>query len=437
MNYDANLRSVSALPAPPGARETYSKVTWRILPLLLLCYFSAYFDRVNVGFAKLQMLGDLRFSETAYGFGAGVFFVGYALFQMPSNIILYRLGARLWIGCILVVWGFISAGMVLVHTEPTFYALRFLLGVAEAGFFPGVILYLTYWYPSVRRGRMTTIFMAGIPVSGIIGGPLSGWILQNLAGVHGLAGWQWMFLLEGLPSIVLGVIVILFLRDGIQDAPWLSGDEKALLQAELDADAPPAATASLGSMFANALVWLAAAVYLTLVMGLYGISFWLPTLIREAGIRSPLDIGLLSVIPYAVTIVGMVLFAYSADRRRERRWHVAIPLLLGAGGLVVSTLFGRDIPIALAALSVATLGIIAAQPLFWSLPTAFLGGVAAAAGIALINAVGNIAGFISPYLVGWLTDLTSSTDSGMFVLAGVLVVGAALTLCFPRELVNK
>ncbi|SFH96386.1 D-galactonate transporter [Collimonas sp. OK307] len=416
---------------------TYAKVTWRLLPMLFLCYVASYLDRVNVGFAKLQMLNDLKFSETVYGLGAGIFFLGYFIFEIPSNMILHRVGARLWIARIMITWGIVSGAMIFVDSPTTFYIMRFLLGVAEAGFFPGVILYLTYWYPSNRRGKMTALFMTGVPISGVIGGPLSGWIMKAMPGVHGLAGWQWMFILEAIPSLVLGVVVIFYLQDRIRGANWLSEEEKQLLESQIQAESSQKTEASLGQMFANPRVWLMALIYFCFVMGLYGVSFWLPTIIKTTGVTDTFNIGLLTAIPYATAAIAMILIGQSADARRERRWHVAIPALLGSIGLILSTVYDHNTLLAMSALTLATIGIITVLPLFWSLPTAFLGGAAAAAGIALINSLGNLAGFVSPYLVGWLKDQTQSTNSGMFVLAASLVVGALLTLSVPKHLVNK
>ena len=422
---------------PTFEATTYAKVTWRLLPLLFLCYIASYLDRVNVGFAKLQMLNDLQFSETIYGLGAGIFFLGYFIFEIPSNMILHRIGARLWIARIMITWGLISGAMIFVDTPMTFYAMRFLLGIAEAGFFPGVILYLTYWYPSHRRGKMTAAFMAAIPLSGVIGGPLSGWIMKVMPGVHGLSGWQWMFILEAIPSLILGVVVIFYLQDRIRHATWLTEEEKQLLEAQIQAEANQKPHTSMKQMFSHSKVWLLTLIYFCFVMSLYGVSFWLPTIIKTTGVTDPFTIGLLTTIPYAVATLAMILIGRSADLRRERRWHVAIPALLGSIGLILSTLYDHNTLLAMAALTLATVGILTVLPLFWSLPTAFLGGVTAAVGIAFINSLGNLAGFVSPYLVGWLKDLTHSTNTGMFVLAASLLAGALLTLLIPARLVNK
>lgn len=416
---------------------TYNKVGWRLIPFLLLCYVVAYLDRVNVGFAKLQMLQDLKFSETVYGLGAGIFFIGYFLFEVPSNVILHRVGARVWIARIMITWGVISAGMMFVESATSFYIMRFLLGVAEAGFFPGIILYLTYWYPAARRARMVALFMSAIALSGVIGGPLSGWIMQKFAGVNGLAGWQWLFILEGLPSVVVGIATFFYLDDRIGHAKWLTSDEKALLERNIVIENSDKHDLSIRAVFADTRVWLMSLIYFTFVMGLYGVSFWLPTIIKGTGVKDPLQIGLLTAIPYGSAVLAMIVVSRSADRLRERRWHIAVPALLGAVGLVLSAVWGQNTVLAMTALTLATMGILTTLPLFWSLPTSFLAGAGAAAGIALINSLGNLAGFVSPFLVGWLKDMTQSTNAGMYMLAGSMVLGVFLTLSVPARLVNK
>ena len=434
---------MSAVPTSiAGAHDafeeaTYRKVAWRLIPLLLICYIIAYLDRVNVGFAKLQMLEQLGFSETVYGLGAGIFFIGYFFFEVPSNIILHKVGARMWIGRIMITWGILSAAMMFVSSPTMFYVMRFFLGVAEAGFFPGIILYLTYWYPSHRRGRMTAMFMTGIAGAGVIGGPLSGAIMKFADGAMGWSGWQWMFLLEGLPSVLLGVIVIVMLQDRIADAKWLTAEERDLLIRNIAADGEHKEEESVFKVMSSGRVWLCAAIYFSYVMGLYGVSFFLPTIIKAMGYKDPLDIGMISVIPYGVSVAVMLLVAKSADRTRERRWHVAIPGLLGAVGLAMSVVLAKDAALAIAALTLGLSGIMATLPLFWSLPTAFLAGTGAAAGIALINSLGNLSGFASPYAVGLLKDATGSTDAGVYMLACGMVVGALLTLSVPKHLVNR
>ena len=417
--------------------STYRKVMWRLLPFLLLCYVVAYLDRVNVGFAKLQMLTDLNFSETIYGLGAGIFFIGYFIFEVPSNVILHRVGARVWIARIMITWGILSALMMFVTTPTMFYVARFFLGAAEAGFFPGIILYLTYWFPAERRGRVTATFMTAVALSGVIGGPLSGYIMKNMTGMNGWAGWQWMFLLEGIPSVLIGIAVLFYLDDRISHAKWLTDAEKALLQRNIKAEEGTKKDLPISQTLTSGRVWLMGLIYFSFVMGLYGISFWLPTIIKATGVKDVLDISLLTAIPYGFAVVAMVLVGRSADRHQERRWHVAIPGLLGALGLVLSVMWRGDTVLAMAALTLATMGILCTLPLFWSLPTSFLVGAGAAAGIALINSLGNLAGFVSPYMMGWLKDMTKSTDAGMYVLATSLVVGALLTLSVSAKSLKR
>jgi D-galactonate transporter len=435
--------SADQLPLPgagaPSTFEeaTYRKVARRLTPLLLLCYVVAYLDRVNVGFAKLQMAADLQLSDTVYGLGAGIFFIGYFFFEVPSNLILHRVGARIWIARIMITWGIISALTMFVTTPTMFYVMRFLLGLAEAGFFPGIILYLTYWYPANRRGRMTTWFMTAIALSGVIGGPISGYILKTFNGMNGWHGWQWLFLLEGLPSIVVGVIVLVTLDDRISNAKWLTDEEKQLLERNIKAEEAEKEDPPLGTVLTSPRVLLMSLIYFSFVMGLYGVSFWLPTIIKATGVTDAFAIGLLSAIPFAAAVIAMLLIARSADRKRERRWHVALPAAAGAIGLVLSVAWAHNTLLAMVALTVATAGIITTLPLFWSLPTSFLAGAGAAAGIAMVNSIGNLAGFLSPYAVGWLKQATAANDSGMYMLAAFMVLGGLLALSVPGKIVNK
>ena len=429
--------STALQPSTPFEEATYLKVTWRLIPLLLLCYIVAYLDRVNVGFAKLQMAGELGFSDAVYGLGAGMFFIGYFFFEVPSNIILHRVGARVWIARIMVTWGIVSGGMMFIQTETQFYVMRFLLGLAEAGFFPGIILYLTYWYPSHRRARIVSMFMTGIPLAGVIGGPLSGWIMKSWDQVNGLHGWQWMFLLEAIPSVLIGVVVYFYLDDRITSAKWLKDEERDLLQKRIEEEESDKEHVPMMQVFKSGRMWTMSAIYFTMAMSLYGVSFWLPTIIKGMGVTDNLEIGMLSSLPWIASVFSMLLFARSADKMRERRWHVIVPMLMGSTGLILSVLLSSNHYLSFAALILACMGIVSAIPLFWSLPTAFLVGAGAAAGIAAINSIANLAGFLAPYLVGWLKQLTSSTDSGMYMLAAALVIGAAITLMVPAKLVNR
>jgi MFS family permease len=383
------------------------------------------------------MAADLQLSDAVYGFGAGIFFFGYFIFEIPSNVILHRVGARVWIARIMISWGIISALTMFVTTPTMFYVMRFLLGAAEAGFFPGIILYLTYWFPARRRGRMTTLFMTAIALSGLIGGPVSGWIMTNFDGVHGWHGWQWLLLLEGIPSVLVGLLVLALLDDRIAKARWLSTEERELLERNIAADNVSKEDPPIGKILSSPKVWLMSLIYFSFVMGLYGVSFWLPTIIKSMGVSDALHVGLLSAIPYGAAVIGMLYAARSADRTGERRWHIAIPALLGAAGLVLSVIWTGNTMLAMLGLTIATMGILTTLPLFWSLPTAFLAGTGAAAGIAMINSLGNLAGFLSPYLVGWLRQATASNASGMYMLAGFMVLGAVLALSVPARMVNR
>ncbi len=410
------------------ADQLYARVTWRLVPFLFACYLCAYLDRVNVGFAKLQMLDQLGFSETVYGFGAGIFFLGYFLFEIPSNLGLHRYGARRTIARIMIAWGLISAATLWITTPTQFYILRFLLGAAEAGFFPGIILYLTYWFPAARRGRVTALFVTAVPVASVIGAPLSGYLLEHCHGHYGWAGWQWLFLLEAAPSILLGLAAWFCLVDRCTEARWLTLEERAFIEAELTRDNTSIAHMSVADGLRMPRVWAMAAVYFAFVMGLYGLSFWLPTIIKELGYQQPMDIGLVSAIPFGVGCVAMLAIARHADRRGERRWHIAIPAMLGGVGLLASALLVATPQWAVAALTLGACGVLAAIPQTWALTTAFIGGGAAASGIALVNSFGNLSGFVGPYAIGWLKDTTGSTTAGVGLLAASMFVGAMLVL---------
>ncbi|MEF9482372.1 MFS transporter [Ralstonia sp. 1B3] len=413
----------------------------RIVPLIMLCYVVAYLDRVNVGFAKLQMSQALNFSETVYGLGAGIFFIGYFLFEVPSNLLMSKIGARIWIARIMITWGLISGAFAFVQTPTQFYVMRFLLGLAEAGFYPGIILYLTYWYPSHRRARIVAMFMAAIPISGIFGNPLSGWIMSAFHGVgagEGWQGWQWMFVIEAIPAVLVGLLVLWKFDDSIRKAKWLSEEEKQILEANIAADNKGKTEhPGIGKVFSDPRVWMMSLIYFAFVMGQYGLTFWMPTLVKNAGVKDTLMVGVLSAIPYVCAAITMVLIGRSADARRERRWHLVVPALMGAVGFAVVATAGNNVALSIVFLSLAAAGVLTCAPLFWSLPTAFLQGTAAAAGIAAINSVGNLAGFVSPYMIGALKDMTGSTSAGMYALAGVLVLGCIAVLRTPPKLVNK
>ena len=416
----------------------YRKVTWHIVPLVVVAYTVAYLARVNIGFAKLQMLGDLHLSDSVYGLAAGIFFFGYLLLEVPSNLLLHKIGARLSIARIMFLWGIISACMMFVSSAWLFYLLRFLLGAAEAGFFPGVILYLTYWYPSQRRGATTGLFMSSIPISGLIGGPISGWILRYMSGWKGLAGWQWMFLLEALPSIAMGFVVLCVMKNRIDDASWLDDQQKTMLKARLAADRETSdSVSSSGDAFRNPYVWLMTAIYFCLTTVSYGIGFWLPTFIKAAGATDVFHIGLLTAIPYLFAIAAMILLGRTSDRTRQRRWHIVLPCLIAALALLGITVSSTSLTMTVILLTVATMCILGMFPAFWPLPTALLAGTGAAAGIALINAVGNFSVFFSQPLMGWLNDVTHSTHGGLYFMAAACMAGAALAFSVPARLVDR
>lgn len=417
--------------------RTYAKVARRLIPFLMLCYLGAYLDRVNVGFAKLQMLNDLHFSETIYGIGAGIFFLGYFLFEVPSNIILHKVGARNWLARIMLTWAAISASFLFVKTPTTFYVLRFLLGVAEAGFAPGVILYLTYWFPAARRAKALSMFFMAIPMAGILGGPLSGWILHAFHGAQGLAGWKWLFILEALPSLFLGVAIFRYLDNGVASAKWLSNDEKALLKRNVESDRTAATEhVSIRAFVRDRRLWLMAGIYFCVVLGQYGLTFWLPTIIRRTGVADPLWVGVLTAIPYICAIVALPLLGSSADRRRERRFHLAIPMLVSAAAFATLPMLGA-VGTSILCVSVAAAGILASSSLFWALPTAVLSGMSAAAGIAAVNCFANLAGFFSPAIVGWLNDFTGKATAGLIFISTAIALGAVLVFFVPAKTVNR
>ena len=407
------------------------------MPLLIVCFIFAYFDRVNISFAKLQMQGDLGLSNAAYGFGASIFFVGYFIFEIPSNLILSRVGARVWIARIMISWGIASAAMMFVTSETWFYVLRFVIGATEAGFLPGIILYFTYWFPAKRRARINALFMTSISISGVIGGPLSGFIMTRFAGVGGLAGWQWLFVLEGLPTALLGLLVLAILDDRISNAKWLSAEEKAVMQANIDREDKGTSHRFIDAMRQPGTLLLSL-IYLFMLMGLYGLTFWMPQLIKNTGITSPMTIGLLTAIPYAAAGIGMVALGKSSDRHGERRWHLGLAVAVGGIGYALSAYFAHDTTLAMISLVIASVGAIGCLPVFWTLPPAFLSGTAAAGGIALINSIGNLGGIISPYLVGKVVDLTGATSGGLYAIATVLILAALLILFgLPARIANR
>jgi ACS family tartrate transporter-like MFS transporter len=416
-----------------GARAL-RKVAWRLIPFMGLLYFIAFLDRVNIGFAALTMNADLGLTQFMYGLASGIFFIGYVLFEVPSNIIMERVGARLWIARIMITWGLLSAGTALVTTPNQLYVLRFLLGVAEAGFFPGMILYLTYWFPEGWRGRILSAFMVALPLSNVVGSPVSTALLSLDA--RGLHGWQWMFVLEGIPAVLCGIAVFVFLRDRPAKAAWLTSEEKEWLQHELARERAAHGTVSHSSLSAllDGRVWLLGLVYLGMVTSLYGFGFWLPQIVKGFGDLSNLEVGFVSAIPYAVGALSMYLWGRHSDRTGERIWHVALPAFVGAVGFLLSAYWG-DVPmLALAALCLTAMGCYPALPVYWTLPTSMLVGGAAAAGIALANSIGNTGGFLGPTLVGYVTEATGSYAAALAMLAAFVAGSGVLVLAVgPRK----
>ncbi len=415
------------------ADVTYRRIAWRIVPFLFLLYVIAFLDRVNVSYAKLQMSADLGFSETVYGLGAGLFFIGYFFLEIPSNFALERFGARRWIARILVLWGVISAAFMFVRTPGEFYALRLLLGVGEAGFFPGIILYLTYWFPAQRRAHMTALFMSAIAVSGVIGGPMSGWIMQSMAGLNGWKGWQWLFLIEALPAVVFGFVTWFYLDDSPTKARWLSDAEKALvardIAAEVDEKTRGGGHAHFSASLRDGRVWSLVLVYFCQIVGFYGVSFFLPQLIKDMGVTDLVMNGLVSAIPWGAAAVAMVVNARHSDRTLERRWHIAIPAVVSGVGLAIVAALGTgQTVLSMAVLTVTCAAALCISPTFWSLTTSIVSGAAAAGSIALINSFGALGGFVGPYLIGILKDWTGHPTKALYGLVLFYFAAAAIVL---------
>ncbi|AQW46539.1 MFS transporter [Streptomyces violaceusniger] len=407
----------------PRRDALYRRVGWRILPLLILCYTFAYLDRVNIGFAKLQMQQDIGISESVYGLAAGMFFLGYVIFEVPSNLILEKIGTRKTVFRIMILWGLTSAAMMFVADPVTFYVLRFLLGVFEAGFAPGIIFYLTYWYPPARMAAAMSLLMLPGPIGSMLGGPVSSWTMTAFDGAGGLAGWQWVFALEGLPCVVLAFVVWKTLADTPRHARWLSEEEKSIIESDLARDRD-AGTHSFRKVLADPRIYTMAIAYFCLISGMYAVSFWLPTIFQEHGLSDTKEIGLYSALPYLFAMILMVLLGRSSDRRGERRLHSSVTTLLGAVALAVAALTAGQFTVSLVAIVAATACMWAAYAVFWSMPSAYLKGTAAAGGIALINSIGLLGGFLSPTLIGYLKEATSSTVVGLLSVAVLLVVGA-------------
>jgi ACS family tartrate transporter-like MFS transporter len=416
------------------ADAALSKARRKLIPFLFVLYVVAYLDRINVGFASLQMNRELGLSESAFGLGAGLFFLGYSIFEVPSNLILERVGARLWIARIMISWGIAAIAMSMVRGAGSFFALRFILGVAEAGFFPGVILYLTYWFPAREQARSVALFMTATALAAIIAGPVSGAIL----GMHGLAhfsGWQWLFVLEGLPALILGIVVLRYLPDGPPTAAWLSDNERAALCARLEQERRLGSLdhrRSFAAAISNSNVWILSIVYFGIVFGLYGVTFWLPQIIGGLGERSDFGIGMLSALPFIGAAVAMVLIGRSSDLNGERRWHFTISASIGAAGLILAATT-RSPFLSLVAISIAAAGIWGTFGPFWATSSGCFTSTAAAGGIALINSIGNLGGFAGPYVVGMVKQASHSFAGGMLVMAASVLGAGVLALMLPTS----
>ncbi|GGC65734.1 MFS transporter [Paraburkholderia caffeinilytica] len=404
------------------------------MPFLFLVYVLSYLDRVNIGYAKLQFGADLGFSDRVYGLGAGIFFIGYLCFEVPSNVMLNRFGARVTISRIMILWGALSTGMMFIHSSTSFYLMRFLLGVAEAGLVPGVILYLTYWFPADMRARMIAIFMAAIPVSGIIGAPLSGFVMRTFNGTHELRGWQWMFLLEGIPSVLVGIWAYFYLDNRPKDARWLSAEERSLVAIRVDAQVqvPHGMSNGIGAAVRSRVFWLLTFIYLFLIVGNAGFSFWLPQIVMDLGVTDLVTNGLVTAIPYLVAGIGMIAVGYSSDRRGECRWHYAMGSVAGALGLFVCAFFAHSLVVAVAGLALSYLGILSCFGVFWSSATSILKSEAAVVGIALINSISSVPSYISPFVLGIIRDATHHISGGLYLIALCLLIGGFLALRLPR-----
>jgi ACS family tartrate transporter-like MFS transporter len=420
--------------------QAVRKAMIRLVPFLGLLYLLNYLDRVNVGFAALTMNADLGISAAAYGLGAGLFFVGYFFFEVPSNVILHRVGARIWIARIMVTWGIVASATAFIQGEVSFYIVRVLLGVAEAGFFPGIILYLTYWFPRRQRAKIVALFFLAVPLSSVIGSPISALLIQNGDGVLGFeAGWRFMFFAEGLPSILLGVAVLFLLPNRPRNAKWLTPEQRTALQSTIDAEdaREVGQEVSTRSALTNPRVLALSAVYFGIVFGLYVLAFFLPQVIKGFQQQfqttfSVVEIGLVTAIPYAFAAVAMVLWARHSDRTGERAGHVAIAAFTGAVA-IAAALYLNSPQLVMVAVTICAIGVFAAIPVFWQLPNAFLVGVGAAAGIGMINSFGNLAGFAGPYLAGWLQDLTGSFRAGMWAVAAFMTIAGLIALSFRNK----
>ncbi len=415
-----------------------SKIAWRVMPLIMVCYLFAFFDRINISFAKFSLQTDLGLSDTAYGLGAGLFVVGYVLFEVPSNLMLYKVGARRWIARIMVSWGIATALMAFVQTEWQFYGLRFLIGAMEAGFAPGVLYYLTIWFPAAYRGRMTSMLFLASAFAGLLGAPASGLVLSHMDGVLAMRGWHWLFLVGGLPCVVLGYIVFKVLKDRIEDARWLAPEERALLSANIARQNRDIAGHSLIGALKTPGFLMLGLIYSLIQVSSYGLNFWAPHMIRTSGITNPTTIGLLTAVPYLCGALTMVVVGRVSDRTGERRKFVIGLMLLASVGFFCAGIFDKQTAMLVLALAMMGAGVVAAIPAFWALPPKLVAGAGAAAGIALINTLGQLGGIVSPVVVGRIKDMAGSTTPALYLIGGLgLVCAAILTFAMPAQLRAK
>jgi len=435
MNRIRSLSSAAVIDSSAGRSEedaVFRKISLRVMPLVLIAYVFAFLDRINIGYAQLQMKQDLAFSDAVYGLGAGIFFVTYLLFEVPSNLLLEKIGARLTFLRIMVLWGLTSAATAFVSAPWQFYAIRLMLGIFEAGFFPGIILYLTYWYPSQRRGRVTGLFLFGMPITGVLGGPLSGTIMSGMEGLGGMHGWQWLFIVEGLPTVLMGFLLYRMLPNKPAEASWLDDAEKETVRAAMSADhkddAAHGGHGKLLAALADPMTYVLAFIYFCCACAVYTMTFWLPTMIKGIGIASLSTIGWFTAVPYFFGALGVLIVSRSSDRFGERRWHVGGTLAIGVIALASTSFAGLGVGAVMTLLCIASFFIFGGGSLFWSIPPTYLGRNAAAAGIAVISSLGILGGFVSPTLIGWIKGATGSIQLGLFALTAVVLAGCLTTL---------
>ncbi|BCQ26866.1 MFS transporter [Caballeronia sp. NK8] len=419
--------------------KLYKKLLWRIAPILFLCHTFSFLDRVNIGFAKLQMLGDLKIDDSAFALGASMFFIGYIALEIPSNIVLHRVGARRWIARIMLTWGLISAGTMFtaelahlfgIQNATMFYILRLLLGCCEAGFYPGVLLYINYWFPSDRQTKVTFGLLLALPTSLVFGGPLSGWLMQQSHGWLGYSGWQWMLMIEGIPAMALAFLVYFGLTDKIGQARWLTDAQKRLLERNVATESAHKEF-HFGAALRDYRVWICAGIIFTYATGWYGLSFWLPSIVRESGVKDTFHIGVLTAIPFVFAAATMLFNAWHSSKTGERRWHAAIPAFVGGAGLILSAVFANNVPVAIVCLCFAASGVLGLTPVVWTYPGSLLSGTAAAAGFAMINSFGSLSGIAGSWITTLMKQMTGSINNGTYALGLVLMCTGVLVLCLP------